>query len=146
MKGRSGSFKVEGFKELDKALEELPPAAAKGVLRRAGRAGLGPMDAAWRRRAPHDDWDLEQSGGVGSNINRRGYRRESDVEVFAGPGNNPQAVQQEFGNRNHPPQPFMRPAWEETREPALEIVKDELAVEIDKAAARARRKALKAKR
>ena len=137
-------FKVEGLKELDKALDELRPAAAKGVLRRVGRRGLEPMDAAWRSKAPHLSWDLEQSGDVGSNINRRGYRRESDVEVFAGPGVNPQAVQQEFGNRNHPPQPFMRPAWEETHEPALQIVKDELGGEIEKSAARARSRARKA--
>jgi HK97 gp10 family phage protein len=137
---------VLGLKELDAALGQLSPAAGKGVLRRVGRAALEPMDAAWRRNAPSLYHELEQSGDVGSNLSRsqrKSHDRESTVEVFAGPGTNPQAITQEFGTRFHPAQPFMRPAWDETKFKALDIVKDQLGVEIDKAAQRAARKALK---
>lgn len=49
---------------------------------------------------------------------------------------------------NHPglrPQPFMRPAFEETKEECLTLIASELRVEISKAAERARRKALRQK-
>jgi HK97 gp10 family phage protein len=139
-------IKVEGLKALDAALSELKTGAAKGVLRRVGREALQPFDKSWRAKAPHMSWDLEQSGEVGSRINRRnGHVRQSAVEVFAGPGPNPQAIQQEFGNKNHPPQPFARPAWEETKEGTLESVASGLGQEIAKSAERARRKSLKAK-
>lgn len=136
--------KVEGLKELDQALGQLPFSTAKNVLRRVGRAALEPMDEAWREKAPEFTGELAESGSVGSGISRRQRRqhvRASTVEVFAGPGPNPQAVQQEFGNSIHPPQPFMRPAWDETKDQALEIVKTELGAEIQKAVDRAARKA-----
>ena len=43
------------------------------------------------------------------------------------------------------PQPFMRPAFEETKEECLTLIASELRVEIGKAAERARRKALRQK-
>ena len=141
-------IKIEGLKQLDAALGELKAGAAKAVLRRVGREALQPFDASWRAKAPHLSWDLEQSGSVGSALyqSRGGAKRpvrESAVEVFAGPGPHPQAIQQEFGNRNHPPQPYARPAWEETKNQALQIVADQLGGEIKKSAKRARRKAQK---
>lgn len=138
------SFKVEGLKELDAALGELSKSAGKGVLRRAGRTALQPFDRAWREKAPEAEGTLKASGGVGSNLSkrqRRLHRRESEVEVFAGPGPLSEAVQQEFGNSRHGPQAYVRPAWDETRHQALDIVITEIGAEIDKTAARAARKA-----
>ena len=140
---------VQGLKELDRALGELKPSTAKGVLRRVGRKALEPFDEAWRLAAPHLSHALQESGSVGSKLSRTqraANERENLVEVFAGPGPLPQAVQQEFGNENHPPQPFARPAWDETKDQALKIVKTELGGEIQKAAARAAKRALKAGR
>ena len=62
--------------------------------------------------------------------------------VEAGP--EPQAVTQEFGTVNHPPHPFMRPAWLANKTRALDTMKKELWEEIQKAAARLARKAAKA--
>lgn len=139
------TVKVEGLAQLDQALGQLKESTAKNVLRRTGRKALEPMDAEWRQRAPHLTGALEESGGVGSKLTRsqrQEHERESFVEVFAGPGPNPQAIQQEFGNVNHPPQPFMRPAWEATKDDALRIVAETLGAEIaasaKRAAARAR--------
>jgi len=140
--------KVEGLRQLDAALGQMKESTAKGVLRRVGRAALDPIDADWRRRAPHLWGDLQDSGGVGSNLSkaqRKAHVRESTVEVFAGPGPNPQAVQQEFGNRDQAAQPFLRPAWEAGKLQVLEDVKSGLAEEIDKTAARAARRGGKAK-
>lgn len=137
-------MKVEGFKALDAALGELTPAAGKNVLRRVGRRALEPFDAEWRAHAPHLTGTLEESGGVGSNLSRRQrqlVRRESTVEVFAGPGANPQAIQGEFGNEHQAPTPYVRPAWDAKQGEALDIVKADLGDEIAKAAARGAKRA-----
>lgn len=139
-------IKVQGLRELEKALNELSMSQAKGVLRRVGRKALQPFDESWRAKAPVDEGNLRGGGGVGSNLSRRerrNHKRESTVEVFAGPSGDPAAAQQEFGNDHHPAHPFMRPAWDETKDDVLKIVQDELAVEIDKAAKRAARRAAK---
>lgn len=139
---------VSGLRELDKALGELKASTAKGVLRRVGKKALQPFDEAWRAKAPRLSGKLAESGNVGSGLTRsqrKQQERRSSVEVFAGPGPDPEAVQQEFGNVNHPPQPFMRPAWAETQDQVLDIVANELGDEIQKTAERAARRALRAK-
>lgn len=142
------TVKVEGLRDLERALGELPKSTGKNVLRRVGRAALASFDEAWRARAPHLSGQLEESGGVGSKLTRsqrQAHERQSSVEIFAGPGPQPQAVQQEFGNHQHPAQPFMRPAWDETKDQVLEHVKASLGDEIQKAAERlAKREAKKA--
>lgn len=141
------TFKVEGLAELDRQLGELSASAGKGVLRRVGRKGLQPFDQTWRAKAPKDTGDLAESGGVGSKLTRsvrKAVERENTVEVFAGPGGNPQAWQQEVGNHQHAAQPFVRPAWDETKDEALQIVRTELWTEISKAAKRKARKEAKA--
>lgn len=142
--GLKVTVKVEGLRDLDAALGRLKASTAKGVLRRVGKAALQPFDAAWRSRAPRRTGELAGSGGVGSKLSRsqrEAHERESFVEVFAGPGPNPQAIQEEFGNSHQPPRPFVRPAWEETKRETLEIVKTELGGEIVRTAARAAKRA-----
>jgi HK97 gp10 family phage protein len=141
------SIKLEGLKDLDAALGLLKQGAAKGVLRRTGRKALQPFDKAWRARAPVLSGALQKSGSVGSKLTKRqraAVERENFVEVFAGPGANPQAIQEEFGNVHQAPHPFVRPAWDETKDQALQIVKTELGGELLKTVKRLARKSLKA--
>lgn len=141
------TLKVEGLADLDRQLGELSQSAGKGVLRRVGRSALQPFDQAWRAKAPELSGALKESGSVGSKLTRsvrKAVERESSVEVFAGPGANPQAWQQEVGNHNHVAQPFVRPAWAETKDQALQIVRTELGTQIMKAAKRKARKEAKA--
>lgn len=138
---------VEGLRELDAALGELKKSTAKGVLRRTGRQALEPFDQAWRSLAPHLTGALERSGAVGSKLSRSQRaeaERDSFVEVFAGPGPLPQAIIQEFGSSTNHPQPFMRPAWDRTKDQVLQRVKQFLGDEIQKTAARAAKRAAKA--
>lgn len=140
------TVKVDGLADLDKALGQLKATTAKGVLRRVGRAALAPFDEAWRANAPTLTGALADSGSVGSKLTRsqrKEHERKSFVEIFAGPGPNPQAVQQEFGNSEHPPQPFVRPAWEATKDQILQGVKTGLGEEIEKTVARAAKRAAK---
>ena len=146
---------VEGLVDLDKALAELPKVTGKAVLRRVGMAALVPFVQRVRAMAPVDadpestpkrpPGTLRDSYHVGTRLNRtqaRTARREgkSYVEVYAGT-NDPAGVQTEFGNAHQSAQPHARPAWEETKEDTLGIIKPRLWEEIDKARERLARKA-----
>ncbi len=143
------TVKIEGLRELDAALGELPRATGKNVLRRVARTALQPFADDMTARAPVDDGHLRDSIGVGTKLTRRQaslHRKmfrddRASVEMFAGAGGLPQATQQEFGNEQHPPQPFARPAWDGNQRGILETIKTEISTEIDKAAKRLARKA-----
>ncbi|RZJ44973.1 MAG: HK97 gp10 family phage protein [Brevundimonas sp.] len=151
---RSWNVKVEGLKEIDAALAQFPKATGRNVMRRVAVKRLEPMAEDARRRAPV----LEQGGGdlrdsIAVSTKAAGYAKrinrgsKSEVEAYMGPGGvggkkaPPQGTQQEFGNQNHGPQPFMRPAWDAGKHDLLGGIADDLWAEIDKAAKRAARKA-----
>lgn len=148
------TVRVEGLRELDAALNELgSKALAKGVLRRVGIKALQPFDARWRSLAPDDPAtsgrDLKASGGVGTKLTTRQARLakkeegKAFVTVYAGP-NDVAAVPQEFGTVDLSPQPFVRPAWADTKDEALEVVKRDLWGEIKATAARRAKRLAKA--
>lgn len=146
-------FNLRGFKEMDAALGELNKPTGRNVLRRAGMEALQPVAAAMTARAPKRLGDLNASIGVGTKRAKsvgREFRDASIVEIYVGPavvegGVPPQAFQQEFGNENHGPQPYARPGWDTKVGGIMDDLKGPLGVEIDKAIARAQRKALKGK-
>lgn len=140
---RGVTVKVEGLKDLEKALSELKVSTARNIARRGLKQALEPMAEAARRRVPSMSGDLAESINV-TTKNPKRNRKQSQIEAHMGPGRHPQGPQTEFGNRNHGPQPFMRPAWEEEKHGALESLAGILGEEIDKAAKRAARKAARA--
>lgn len=152
-------MKVEGFRELDKALGELTKSVAKAVLVRVGKKALQPVADTARQLAPDDPEthgnDLRSSIAVGTKLSKRQARLKRRAvkageekyfaEVYAGAGPVPHAHLQEFGAKGDPPQPFMRPAWDENKGQVLETIKTDLGNEIIKAAKRqAARQAKKA--
>ncbi|WP_075216082.1 HK97-gp10 family putative phage morphogenesis protein [Mongoliimonas terrestris] len=140
--------KVEGLRELERALKDLPKATGKNVLRRVLTEGGEPIARAARGKAPVEVGYLREGIDVGTKLTRRQrglHNRESPVEVFVGASGDPAAHIQEFGNEDNPPQPFMRPAWDSQKMKALDLISVRLGVEIDKAAARLARKAAKGK-
>ncbi|UUP19508.1 HK97-gp10 family putative phage morphogenesis protein [Nitratireductor thuwali] len=146
------TVKVDGLRELEKALAELPKATGKNVLRRTGRKALEPMRDDARAKAPKEEGHLEGSINIGTKLTRRQaklHRKmfkndKAAVELFMGP-NDPAAVPQEFGWEDGQAQPYMRPAWDANKSGALDIIKNEMWAEIEKAAKRLARKAAKAK-
>ena len=79
---------------------------------------------------------------------RRAAGEGSFAEVYVGPAagskrNAIKAIVQEFGSVNQAAQPYMRPAWEATKQQILDSIKGLLKIEIDKAIARAAAKALR---
>lgn len=156
--------KIEGLRELEKALSELPKATGKSVLRRVLKARAQPFDSAWRGMAPDDpattgEDNLKTSGGVGTKLSKRQaaqhrkmFRSDrASVEMFAGPGALPQAITEEFGTgprhqksgkfvgQVHP-HPFVRPAWDATKDAMLNGIGKDLGDEIAKAAQRLAKK------
>jgi len=146
--------KVHGLKELERDLRALGQhTTAKGVARRVLKKAGKPMADRARALAPDDPStggdDLKASIGVSTKLNKRqrGITRKggkSNVEVYIGT-NDPAGIQQEYGNVNHGPQSFMRPAWATEKITALKMITEDMKGEILKTAARLAKKAAKAK-
>lgn len=139
------SVKVEGLKELEQALKQLPQANAKAVLRRTLKEAGQPIAKTARALAPKLEMHLSESIDVDMKLSRRQrglHKKQSPVEMFVGPGPDPAAHLQEFGSGpGHHAQPFMRPAWDQNKDQALETIANLTWIEIEKAAARLAKKA-----
>ena len=151
------SFKIEGLKELDAALAELPKATGKNVMRRVARKALEPVIKAAKPYAPVNKGKLRQSLAVSTKLSKRQAalaRREEAAEgkasitVYAGAAALPHAHLMEFGTKARvqkktgkstgsvKPRPFMRPAWDSQRDNVLKIFTGDMMKEIEAAATR----------
>ena len=140
--------KVEGLKELDAALGQFTPNKRRAIGRKALDNAGQILAKAMREKAPRDEGDLAESidvGGVLAPGPKAAHPKIAEQERYVGPDSRPAAVQQEFGNENHPPQPFGRPAWDETQQEVLGRIGDELWVGVEKAVKSAARKAARGK-
>jgi HK97 gp10 family phage protein len=146
---RSTTVTVEGLSETAAALDEFSKATGANILRRVLLAAGEPIAAAATAMAPRGPTgaliaSISVTPAQPSKMTRSGrgsYDKQSKVEVLVEAGPVPESIFQEFGTVHQSAQPFMRPAWEQQRGRALQIVVDQLAVEIEKARARAARKA-----
>ncbi len=149
------TFRVEGLKELDKALGQLPRATGKNVLRRVARKALEPIIEDAKTKVHEVSGDLRGSLAVSTKLSftqKREHKsmfasKRSSIEMFAGAGPHnfvPQAIFEEFGTVKRGPHPFLRPAWDGGKMRALNNVKKDLWAEIKKAAERVARKKARA--
>lgn len=139
------TVQLEGFRELEAALAELPKATGKNVIKRALLNAAKPIEEAAAENAPALSGHLKRDVSSGTRLTRRQAAQarragKSYQEVYVGVAD-PAGVQNEFGNEHQGPQPFLRPAWDANRDEALDRIKTELGQEIDRAAARLARKA-----
>lgn len=150
--------RVEGLRELEQTLKNLPRATAKSVLVRSLKKRAEPIADTMRALVPDDPTtpetqDLRGSIAVSTRLSKRQarlHRRETKndrdfAEVFVGAGPLPHAHMQEFGTINHGPQPFARPAWDQHQNEVLDGLKDDLWTEIKRAADRLARKVKRVK-
>jgi HK97 gp10 family phage protein len=162
------TVKVEGLRELEAALRELPKATGKNTLRRALKKAGEPILSDMKAKAPRDKGILvrklaesgqlstnERGGGgpefLGIGADGRKIFSKQDarnfVEIHIGASGNkqsyPVAFWAEFGTNDTAAHPFARPAWEGNKEAALATVSSQLRIEIDKAVARRARKLAK---
>jgi HK97 gp10 family phage protein len=167
----STTVKVEGLKDVEKALSELPKATGKNVLRRVLKARAQPVADAMQAGAPtntrrlkdaivvstkqpknHDAGKAAFASAMRAGASRadavaalrsaRASNPNAFAEAFVGPSTGAFYSQfQEFGTEHHGPQPFARPAWDTTKTGVLEGIKDDLWAEINKASKRLAKKA-----
>ncbi|WP_226578887.1 HK97-gp10 family putative phage morphogenesis protein [Acuticoccus sediminis] len=144
--------RIEGLRELEKALAELPKATGKNVLRRVLKKRAEPIAINMVSLAPVRSGALGRSvdhGPIGRLSRRqkamhRKWGSSTAVEWFIGAGTNPQSITQEFGTFKEPAQPFARPAWDAGKMQMLGGIKDDLWMEIQKSAERLARKRARA--
>lgn len=152
------TMKFSGGPELDRALgalaDEYGKASGKAVIRRVLDKALQPMAETARQLAPDDpataSGDLKASITVGGKLTARQAKlarkdqNKALVTRYVGTAD-VAAVAQEFGTVNHGPQPFLRPALQQHKQEAIDIVAKEMGPEIVKTAARlGKRRAAKA--
>lgn len=144
------TVRLEGFRELERALNELPKSTGKNVLRRVAKGALQPMAEKARGLAPKDKGDLAASIQVSERRTKRVARinrfdKNTGIQMAMGPvsgkGVLNYATFAEFGTNDTRAVPFMRPAWDGGANDALEYIKANLGREIDKAATRLAKKA-----
>ena len=137
------TFTVNGLREVEQGLGQLKSATARSVTRRALHAGGELIARDARIAAPRDTWNLHESikiSGTLSPSQAAQHQKEAEQEVFVGPDDRPQAVTQEFGTAFHPPQPYMRPAFDAQKHNVVKRIADELMVGVDRAVQRAARR------
>lgn len=137
-------LKLEGARDLERALLELKTATAKRVTRKVLKNAMEPVRARAEALAPTDEGDLAIAVSIGSKA-RKHRAPPGTVEIYMGVETSQGQVgaNQEFGNVNHAAQPFLRPAWEPMRFQVLDTIGGQLMIEVEKSAARARRRAAK---
>ena len=143
--------RVEGLRELEKALAELPKATGKNTLRRVFRNRAKPIADNYRSRVRVDQGDLRDGIGVSTKLTKRQralHRKQGSkaaVEMFIGAPGLPQAITEEFGTIDQAPHPGLRPAWDAGKQRLLDAFAKDLWMEIEKSAQRLARKAAKLK-
>ncbi|WP_127104366.1 HK97 gp10 family phage protein [Pararhodobacter zhoushanensis] len=148
----SSTVSLTGFRELEAVYAQLAnPTARKASARRALRKSAEPMAATANGLAPNDTSTEGKSIEVlvGTRLSRRQARQHrrmfrddrAAVEMFVGAAPHPASWNQEFGNRIHAAQPYLRPAWDQDRAAMLEQLGRELAIDIHRTVARAERRA-----
>lgn len=148
-------FKVEGFRDMEKALAQLKRGTAKGVTRRSLKKVLKPVAEA--ADASAFEIAITSKLTARQKVRARGDFSRSVVTMYVGPIDEdgqgaPHAHLIEFGTmpRHHDSgkfvgavmaDPFMRPAWDAHRPLLLERLGKEVWANIEKTIERARRKA-----
>lgn len=143
MRGKRTNFKLEGFKELGRALNDLKKTTRRNIMKRAMSSALEPMRAEAAEGAPRDSGFLAAHVDTGTKLSRRAKskgKKQSEHEMYMGTTARA-GIRQEYGTKNFPPQPFMRPAWDNHKVDTINRLAVEVEDEIDKAVARAARKA-----
>ena len=162
------TVQMSGFKDLERALSELPKATGRRVLSRTLVKAGTPIAERAKEIVPTASGLLKRSiivspriknkvgsaeyasamrAGLGKDAavmamrDARRANKGSFAEMYVGP-----AVPMgwyghlvEFGTSKHLAKPFMRPAWDEVQRQSLDIIKAELGREIIAAAKRVAR-------
>lgn len=165
------TFEVEGLSDLNDALAEFSKATSGNILKRAvGTAGamfaehaiaIAPKDTGQLKReikvskpkiitagkaafaqAMRETGDRAIAAQAARAANQSAGGTGRSAVTHVGPTKRAgQGMLQEFGTVHHKAQPFMRPTFDADGPKMIEVIRDTLKEEIDKATKRAERKA-----
>jgi HK97 gp10 family phage protein len=144
------TVRIDGLKETQDALRQLPDATARNVMRRVLKKNAEPFVTTAQAEAPVLTGNLRQRIRSGTGLSRRAKRahrkvHRDDVELHIGPAPiHPKAVAAEFGTFKERAQPYMRPAWDSNRMSVVENIGSDLWSEINKTAQRLARRSARA--
>ena len=123
--GKNLQFK--GLSELRDILEALPGKLGTKKVGEILRKAEKPLIAAAKARAPKGNGDLIKSiGGIAG----RGGENKGYAGHLVEYGTGPRTQKDGTSTGSMPAQPYMRPAYEETKEQIAQIIQDEVAAVI----------------
>lgn len=146
----SANLRVEGFRDIERALADLPSSTAKGVARRSMKKELKPVadmaNALWPG-ATDDVFTISSKVSRSQLSDSAKSRDRSVVDLFVGASDTPEAHLIEFGTgpRYHEsgkyvgavsPSPMLQPAWDANKSQMLAGLGARLWDEIEKTVAR----------
>ena|SRR5579863_7471713 len=120
---------ITGLKELEQRLRDEPKNVAKRTLRRAAKDAADIWTSAISERAPSHTGFLRTQITMSSKATGGD---EGSMQVMVGPSKKAfYGIFQEFGTRTQPAKPFMRPAFEETKDEVLQKFVEDLNQELN---------------
>ncbi len=126
-------FVVQGLDGLLRRMEDLPYRMQKVIIVRALRKGAEPIRVRAQELAPTDPDHAEHPLKEGMMITVSDQSADGATAKIGPERKAFYGGQQEFGNIHHGAQPFLRPAFDEKLQAALDGVGGILAEEIEKA-------------
>jgi HK97 gp10 family phage protein len=117
-------LKLEGSKELQKALESLPNRVSRSVQREALRSAGEPIRALAAALAPREPGAPDLADNI---VMSNARPEDGSVAIAIGPAKKFfYGIFQEHGTSRHGAQPFMRPAFDSEGGRALRAISQEL--------------------
>lgn len=107
--------RLEGTDQIARNLKAMGAALRRETLVPIITEELEPMADQMRALAARGTGEMAESVTVGTELSpAQAASNEpiAEIEVYAGPGPLPQAIQEEFGNYRQGPRPFIRPAFD----------------------------------
>lgn len=126
------TFKVQGLRELDKALAELPKAYAKNILRKAFETASEPLVLDIKANTPVRTGQLRDS----IEVSRMGGERRNEAKMQVGVMGKFYGHFLEFGTPKLRARPFVRPAIDRNSAALVDRFSEAVAASIERARAR----------
>lgn len=114
--------RIEGTNDIARKLKAMGKALRRDTLVPIIEERLEPMADDMRAHAARRTGEMANSVTVGTELSPAQAAANvpiAEIEVYAGPGPLPQAIQEEFGNIHEAPRPFIRPAFDNHAKTAM---------------------------
>lgn len=129
--------RIEGTDKIARNLKAMGKALTRKTLMPVLRENVQPIADDMKANAARASGEMADSVEATDRLSpaqRAAVQRIAPVEIYVGPGPLPQAIQEEFGNVDQAPRPFIRPAFDSGVDRAMRgIATDGIKVILDAA-------------